>query len=57
MMLWTLSVLAACVLSGGLGYFVGSEVKGMHDEAIFVAFLKEVSDESEQMKLLLDLDD
>ena len=29
----------------------------MRDEAIFAAFLKEVSDESEQMKLLLDLDD
>lgn len=56
-MLWTLSVLAACVLSGGFGYFVGSEVKGMRDEAIFATFLKEVSDESEQMKLLLDLDD
>lgn len=56
-MLWTLSVFAACILSGGLGYFVGSEVKGMRDEAIFAAFLKEVSDESEQMKLLLDLDD
>ena len=57
MMLWTLSVLAACILSGGLGYFVGSKVKGMRDEAIFAAFLKEVSDESEQMRLLLDLDD
>lgn len=57
MMLWTLSVLAACILSGGLGYFVGSEVKGLRDEAIFAAFLKDVSDESEQMKLLLDLDD
>lgn len=56
-MLWTLSVLAACILSGGLGYFVGSEVKGVRDEAVFAAFLKEVSDESEQMKLLLDLDD
>lgn len=56
-MLWTLSVLAACVLSGGLGYFVGSEVKGMRDEAIFAAFLKEVSEESEQMRLILDLDD
>lgn len=56
-MLWILLVLAACVLSGGLGYFVGSEVKGLRDEAIFAAFLKEVSDESEQMKLLLDLDD
>ena len=56
-MLWALSVLAACTLSGGLGYFVGSEVKGLRDEAIFAAFLKEVSDESEQMKLLLDLDD
>lgn len=56
-MMWTFSVLAACVLSGGLGYFVGSVVKGMRDEAIFAAFLKEVSDESEQMKLLLDLDD
>lgn len=56
-MLWTLSVLAACVLSGGLGYFVGSGVKGMRDEAIFAAFLKEVSEESEQMKLILDLDD
>lgn len=56
-MLWTLSVLTACILSGGLGYFIGSEVKGMRDEAIFAAFLKEVSDESEQMKLFLDLDD
>jgi hypothetical protein len=56
-MLWALSVLAACVLSSGFGYFVGSEVKGLRDEAIFAAFLKEVSDESEQMKLLLDLDD
>ena len=56
-MLWTLPVLAACILSGGLGYFVGSEVKGLRDEAIFAAFLKEVSDESEQMKFLLDLDD
>ena len=36
---------------------IRDRVKGMHDEAIFVAFLKEVSDESEQMKLLLDLDD
>lgn len=56
-MAWTISVLVACVISGGFGYFVGSEVKGMRDEAIFAAFLKEVSDESEQMKLLLDLDD
>lgn len=56
-MMWTLSVLVAFVLSGGLGYFVGSEVKGLRDEAVFAAFLKEVSDESEQMKLLLDLDD
>lgn len=56
-MMWTLSVLVACVVSCGLGYFVGSEVKGFRDEAIFAAFLKEVSDESEQMKLILDLDD
>lgn len=56
-MLCTLSVLAACILSGGLGYFVGLQVKGLRDEAIFAAFFKDVSDKTEQMKLLMDLDD